>query len=268
MAVISLTTDFGVTDEYVGVMKGVILSIDPVARIVDLCHHIPPQDTMAAALMIRAAYTNFPLNTIHVVVVDPGVGSGRKIIAVKHNGHLFVAPDNGVLTGVVTSGGDSEIVQVENGDFYQKPVSHTFHGRDIMAPAAAHLSKGVAMKLLGRSLSLENIVTIHIPASRFIDPTKIEGTILAVDHFGNLMTNIHATDIMALEGTQGKGHLVVELRGTRIQGVGKSYCGAGGEKHPLAVLGSRGFLEIAVNKGNAQAHFSAEKGDQVIVFRD
>ena len=268
MAVISLTTDFGVIDEYVGVMKGVILSIDPHARIVDLCHHIPPQDTMAAALMIRAAYAYFPVDTIHVVVVDPGVGSRRKIIAVKHKGHLFVAPDNGVLTGIITSGGESEIVQVENSDFFQKPVSHTFHGRDIMAPAAAHLSRGVSMGLLGRSLSLENIATLHIPSARIIDATKIEGAILAVDHFGNLITNIHANDITAMGDAHGDVTLAVEFGGTRIHGVKKSYHEAGAPKRPLVIFGSRGFLEIAVNKGNAQAYFSAKKGDRVIVFLD
>ena len=154
MSIITLLTDFGTEDAYVGVMKGVILSINPSAEVVDVCHYINPQDLIEAAYLIKSSYRYFPKGTIHIIVVDPGVGGNRLIVAVKLSGHIFLAPDNGVLTLLLDEGEVDTIVRVENTHYFLNSISQTFHGRDIFAPVGSHLSRGVFIENLGSKLIL------------------------------------------------------------------------------------------------------------------
>ena len=156
MPIITLLTDFGVEDAYVGMMKGVVLSINPSAVIIDITHHIEPQNLIQPAYIINSYYRYFPENTVHIIVIDPGVGSDRSIIAVKMMEHVFLAPNNGVLTLLMDEGKVDALVRVENQRFFLKSVSRTFHGRDIFAPVAAYISKGIDIKKLGPSLGQKN----------------------------------------------------------------------------------------------------------------
>jgi S-adenosylmethionine hydrolase len=190
MSIITLLTDFGLDDEYVGVMKGVILSINPAAVIVDITHRVEPQGILQAAFLIRSAWRFFPERTIHVIVVDPGVGGSREILAYESNRQVFIAPDNGVLTLLLDETAADKAVCVRNSDYFLKPVSRTFHGRDVFAPVAAHLSRGTALTELGPAQDLKKILRLKVPKA-FIDAAgAIVGSIVSIDRFGNLITNI------------------------------------------------------------------------------
>lgn len=265
MPVITLLSDFGLADEYVGLMKGVILSINPFATIVDMTHHIDPQDLHQAAWIIHASFRYFPEGTVHIVVVDPGVGSDRAIIAFKHMGHRFVAPNNGVMTLVLDEAADVPVIRVDNQDFFLKSISRTFHGRDIFAPVGAHIAGGVAMENLGDPMPRKDLVRLDIEKPFVSKNAELVGAIIWIDRFGNLITNI---DAAALDGfcrsfQQTCGVVI----GTHtLIGISKSYAGQAA-KSPLAIIGSRGYLEIAVNCGNARDYFNAGKGDRVRVVR-
>ena len=198
MSIITLTTDFGNNDEYSGIMKGVILSLNPSAVIVDITHHIDPQDLVQAAYSIYFSYHYFPQGTIHVVVVDPTVGSDRKIIALKIAGHIFLAPDNGVLTLLINEGNTHSITCVDNTSYFLDPVSRTFHGRDIFAPVSGYLSMGVELKKLGTSVAQKDLICISMPEPYFSDNGELVGCIVSIDHFGNLITNINVDDLEKL----------------------------------------------------------------------
>jgi S-adenosylmethionine hydrolase len=260
--VITLLTDFGLQDEYVGVMKGVILSINPRVNLVDIHHNITRHDITQAALTVSASFRYFQEGAIHAVVVDPGVGGKRKVICLKHEGHFFVAPDNGVLTMVIDSGRVEKICEITNQEYFLKPVSDTFHGRDIFAPAAAHLSKGVDMLCLGQEIPLSNITRLDLPAPLVSAGDELVGSVISIDHFGNLITNIsHQTFERFADGVRSK-EVVIRLGRARIQGVSKSYdsvnIGA-----PVAIFGSRNLLEISLNQGDARTYFSARIGKRV-----
>ena len=260
--VITLLTDFGLQDEYVGVMKGVILSINPRVNLVDIHHNISRHDITRAALTVSASYRYFQEGAIHVVVVDPGVGGKRKAICLRHEGHFFVAPDNGVLTTVIDSGRVGKICEITNQEYFLKPVSETFHGRDIFAPAAAHLSKGVDMRCLGQEIPLSNITRLDLPAPLVSAGDELVGTVISIDHFGNLITNISQTTFERFADSVKSEKVVIRLGRSRIQGVSKSYdsvnVGA-----PVAIFGSRNFLEISLNQGDACTYFSAGIGKRV-----
>jgi len=194
--VITLLTDFGHLDEYAGVMKGVILSILPSVQIVDLSHEIEPQDITAAAYMINAAYPYFPKKSIHVVVVDPGVGSDRELVAVSSDGHFFIGPDNGVLTQIIKSRSFDRACQIKNSDYFLSPVSHTFHGRDILAPIAAHMASGVDINHLGPAIGPEDLVHIPIRDPGILNNGGLKGYVITSDRFGNLITNISEADLL------------------------------------------------------------------------
>jgi S-adenosylmethionine hydrolase len=185
--VITLITDFGTAGPYVGSMKGVILSIHPDARIVDIAHDIRPQDVDEAAFVLNRAYAYFPAGTIHVVVVDPGVGSDRAVLAVRTERYIFLAPDNGVLKYVFDACPDARVFRVTNQDFSLSPVSRTFHGRDVFAPAAAHLSRGVDIERMGEPFTEYVRGEVQRPEVR---PREIRGEIVFIDGFGNGITNI------------------------------------------------------------------------------
>ena len=253
-----LTTDFGLTDPYVGVMKGVILSINPRASIIDLTHQIQPQNLQQALFLLGNNHKFFPKESIHLVVVDPGVGTDRKAILLITPDAAFLAPDNGVLSGVLADyqGSTPEgldlapvppqctAYQLTNSDYWRHPVSSTFHGRDIFAPVAAHLSLGIDPASVGEPLT--ELVWLATPKPT-MDGPRIIGQVLYADHFGNLITNIPESML------KGGGAVQVEVKGYRIKGLSKTFHDdtetAPGQ--PLALLGSNGYLEIAVREGSA-----------------
>ena len=262
MPIITLLTDFGVEDEYVGIMKGVILTINPAATIVDISHHIDPQDLLRAAYMIQASYKYFPPGTVHVAVVDPGVGSDRDIIAVKTKEHILLAPDNGVLTFLNNDKRIEAIVRVENPDYFLDTVSQTFHGRDIFAPVAAHLSAGLDISKLGPPLDQRNLVTLCIHEPYVSENDELIGTIASIDRFGNLITNIDEKTLKKFRKTASGTRLEIQMGEYKMIGLSQSYESVEPQS-ALAIMGSRGYLEIAVSCGNAEQHFIAEKGDIV-----
>jgi len=263
MAIITLTTDFGIADEYVGVMKGVILGIHPEAAIVDITHHILPQDLYHAAYTIKSSYAYFPTGTVHIIVVDPGVGSPRSIIGLEKQGHFFLAPDNGVLSLLYDDVDTSSFVQVNNSRYFLKSVSRTFHGRDIFAPVGAHLSLGARLADVGDAIERSQLVYLDM-----VEPVRsgneITGHIISIDRFGNLISNIG--EQLFADSCRENNYQGIEIRlgKIKIRGLSQSYASRSGGK-PLAIIGSRGTIEIAVNKGSAQKTIKAEKGNRITV---
>ena len=266
MNIITLTTDFGTDDEYAGIMKGVILSLNPAAVIVDITHHIDPQDLVQAAYSIYSSYRFFPQGTVHVVVVDPTVGSDRNIIAFKIMDHIFLAPDNGVLTLLINERNINSIARIDNTSYFLDPVSRTFHGRDIFAPVSAHLSMGVPIKKLGTPVAQKNLICLSILEPYFSDNGELVGSIVSIDHFGNLITNINLDYLEKIDNTFPGKKLCINLGGDKISGLSPNY-NSTTPGHPLAIIGSRGYLEISVNGGNAANHFMVEKGDIVRISK-
>lgn len=265
MRIISLMTDFGTGDEYVGVMKGVILGIHPHASIVDITHGINPRDLVQAAYMIESAYRYFPANTVHVIVVDPGVGTERAILAIETEQYVFLAPDNGVLTRVAESEQPRRTVRVENRDCFLKTVSRTFHGRDIFAPVAAHIANGLDIADLGPQIDPVGMKRLDIELPSVENSDELGGTVVSVDRFGNLVTNIGEA---VLENfCNMKDGMAIELGGKQITGFAESY-GECAPKTPLGIIGSRGYLEISVNCGNAAKFFNIREGGKVRVVRN
>jgi S-adenosylmethionine hydrolase len=262
MSTITLLTDFGVHDEYVGVMKGVILGVNPSARIVDITHHIDPQDILQAAYLIPSYCPYFSKGTVHIIVVDPGVGSDRAIIALEMTGQFFLAPDNGVLSLQLDSGTADSLVRIDKANFFLEPVSRTFHGRDIFAPVGAHISAGVDIQKMGTSIDIGQLVRLDIQKPRFNKRGELIGTIISIDRFGNLITNIRLNDVNQILRSQPETKLIIEIGKSRVQGISESYQGAE-SRNPLAIIGSRGYLEIAVNRDSAQDRLKLEKGDMV-----
>jgi S-adenosyl-L-methionine hydrolase (adenosine-forming) len=257
--IITLTTDFGFSDHFVGVMKGVILSIAPAAQIVDLCHGVPAHDILAGALSLEAGYGYFPHGTIHVAVVDPGVGSARAAIAVRTEHYHFVAPDNGLLDLVLQSETPQKIVQLTNPQYQLASVSSTFHGRDIFSPAAAHIAAGVPIEQMGEPI--DELTQLKTPAPK-IAGDAMEIHVLMADRFGNLITDLTRA---AFERWNPAGRCVrFQWGGTEINGISRTYadvsCGA-----PLAYFGSSGRLEIAINKCRAADQINAPAGSAILV---
>jgi len=257
MNIIALTTDFGVADWFAGTMKGVILGIAPRATIVDISHGIPSGDVGAGAFALAAAYRHFPRNTIHVAVVDPGVGSGRPAIAVKTADYFFVGPDNGVLSLALSREKIKTIRRLENDSFFNRPVSHTFHGRDVFAPVSAHLSRGVPIQKLGPKVN--NYVRLNWPVPKR-RPGKIHGEIVYIDQFGNAITNIDAQDL----ATGNPPRCEVRTKRKRL-GTLQTHYQAVPLHLPAAMIGSTRLLEIAMNGGSAAASFGLKIGDPVTV---
>jgi S-adenosyl-L-methionine hydrolase (adenosine-forming) len=262
MSIITLLTDFGTKDAYAGIMKGVILSLTPWAVIIDITHHIDPQNVIQAAYIIKSCYRYFPKGTVHVLVVDPGVGTDRGIVALEIMGHIFIAPDNGVLTLVMDQEKIDSIVRVENTRYFLKPVSATFHGRDIFAPVAARLCMGMDIRNLGSSLDQQNLVHLEIDKPFVSEKGRLVGTVVWFDGFGNCISNIDATCLKKFDA-QGSGRMLeINIGNHLIKGVSQSYAHTEPES-PLAIMGSFGYLEIAVNKGNARQALKIAKGDTV-----
>ena len=254
--IITLTTDFGTSDHLVGAMKGVILNINPAARIVDINHSVVPFDILDGALSLANAYKYYPSRTIHIIVVDPGVGTARRPIMVSGEKQFFIAPDNGVLS-MVYERESCTVRHITAEHYFLNPVSPTFHGRDIFAPTAAWLSKTFQTDAFGE------VVTDHV---RFTLPkakgngTAVKGVVLRVDAFGNLMTNLTAEDIPigALEG----GPVKLAVNGKQVLKFAQTFA-SGDPGEPIAVLGSAGYVEIAVNRGNAARALGVNRGAEV-----
>lgn len=254
MTLITLTTDFGLHDHYVGVMKGVILSRTPEARIVDLSHAVHAHDVRQAAWLIAANYRYFPPGSIHVLIVDPGVGSGRRIIMLSVGEHYFLAPDNGLLSLVVQEAHDDiKCFEVKRPDLYLKPLSQTFHGRDIFAPLAAYLAKSNSIYNIGPGLDPSRLVSLNLPSPVIdCDRKQIAGGIIDIDHFGNIITNIKTDHINKLAANPAE--VLVTLGNRSLTGITASYDSVPAGR-PLLILNSGSYLEIAVNQGRADDYF-------------
>ena len=260
MSIITLLTDFGTEDAYVGVMKGAILSINPSAVVVDVCHYIDPQDVIEAAYLIKSSYRYFPRGTVHIIIVDPGVGGNRSIVAVEFSGHIFLAPDNGVLTLLMDDGKFDVIVRVENTHYFLNPISQTFHGRDIFAPVGAYISKGVPIEKLGPHLGLQDLIRLSIPKPYISDKDELIGTIISIDRFGNCISNINENCLNKFVKNGSEKRLEIKIGKTVIKSLSRSYADVG-SGCPLAIIGSFGYLEIALNCDNASRQLNVEKGD-------
>ena len=254
--IITLTTDFGMNDHLVGAMKGVILNIIPAARIVDINHNVTPFDILDGALTIANVYRFFPPRTIHVVVVDPGVGTERRPLLVSGEKQYFVAPDNGVLSMVYER--ESCIVRhISAEHYFLNPVSPTFHGRDVFAPTAAWLAKAFQTEAFGEEIT--DYVRFTMPKAKPAG-TAVKGVVLRVDAFGNLMTNFTTQDIPA--AMVDSSTIKLAVNGTEIRRLVRTFAqGSAGE--PIAVFGSAGYLEIAVNRGNAARTLGVNRGTEV-----
>ena len=243
-------------------MKGVILSICPTVSVVDITHHIDPQDIAQAAYLVPSYYRFFPERTVHLIVVDPGVGGERDILAVNSGGHVFIAPDNGVLTLLMNHEKSDTIVRIRNADYYMKPVSATFHGRDIFAPIGAHIVNGTGLEELGTKTDIENIVRLEDLNCRLSETGELVGKIIAADHFGNLITNIDVNTLRKYLKTDPKRRMQICIHSNVIAGLSETYTNSD-PGSPLALIGSRNYMEIAVNGGSAERYYKAHKGDPV-----
>lgn len=253
---ITFTTDFGLTGPYVASMKGVILGISPGAVMIDITHAIQPQNIQQTAIVLDAAIPYFPAGTIHVVVVDPGVGSERRPIAVFTDRACFVGPDNGVFSHIYRDEHVREIRHLSNSNFHLPAVSHTFHGRDIFAPVAAHLAAGVPPSVLGQIIA--DPVTAHFPAPEQRPDGGIRGRIIYADGFGNLISNIPRQWLNA------RANWIFEIAGTTITGLSATYSDVQpGEL--LALGGSAGLIEIAQRNGSAARHLGIGAGEALTV---
>lgn len=261
MALISLLTDFGDRDTYVGTMKAVILDIAPEANLVDLCHHVPPQDIEEGAWLLGNSYAFFPKGTIHLAVVDPGVGTARRAIALKAGDHTFVGPDNGLFSLVLERETNYQAVQLTNTQYHRERLSRTFHGRDVFAPVAAHLASGVPLQALGTAIS----DLVRLPST---EPEELSDglrvRILRVDSFGNLVTNLTEERFAEWIARHPGKSVVVDIGRRQIEGVRNAYSEvpAGGL---LSIFGSSGRLEIAVSGGSAKEELKIGKEAQVFV---
>ena len=274
-SLVTLTTDFGTLDPYVAEMKGVMLGLNPRLAIVDVSHDVPAQGVAPGAFVLGGAYPSFPSDTIHVAIVDPGVGSSRRAILLVTPRGLFLDPDNGLLTYAVRESPEYRNVETETGfhsrvdaavpagcaayvmtdrGLWQETVSDTFHGRDLFAPVAAHLSLGTRPEHVGEAI--DSIVCLNVPHPR-VEGDTIRGHVVHIDRFGNLITTIDG-------GTLVHDRAEVRIRGHRIAGASRSYAQG---PDLLAIVGSHGTLEIAVRNGSAARGLGAAVGDEVVVWR-
>jgi S-adenosyl-L-methionine hydrolase (adenosine-forming) len=259
--IITMTTDFGTVDAYVAIMKGVILSLAPNTTIVDLSHEVRPQYVSGAAYILRSAYRYFPSDAIHLAVVDPGVGTSRKALALRSSHGYFVGPDNGLFSPVledqklvdIESGrlqGDVSAVELNDPTYWLDHVSQTFHGRDIFAPATAYLASGVQVEKLGQKLDMIQLVTQHSPVEH---NGAVYGTIIHLDRFGNAVTNV--------PGKMLPSSPRFDIAGRTLSGLATSYQ----EERVVAILGSTGFVEIAARNASAADTLGLRVGDPLVV---
>ena len=260
---ITFTTDFGLNDHYVGTMKGVILNINPSAQIVDICNSVQSYDVLDGAITISQAYKYYPSDTVHLVVVDPGVGTTRRPILVTTEKHIFVAPDNGVLSFVYEHEERISVRHITAEHYFLQPVSQTFHGRDVFSAVAGWLSKGVELNKFGDEIT--DYARFAAPRPKPLEDKLLKGIVIKVDKFGNLITNITPKDLPQLFATEPPPFKVMIAK-REITKMTRSYAeGTPGEV--FAILNSMGFLEIASHRGSAAQIVGAGKGADVgVVF--
>jgi len=258
--IITLTTDFGEKDAYVAEMKGVILRGNPSVSFVDITHQIPPQDVVHASLTLWRSYRHFPEGTLHLAIVDPGVGTGRALLIARSSDYLFLAPDNGLLSPVVEELKGVSLYQISPIRVDVSPVSRTFHGRDIVAPCAAKLSLGIPPQRLGKAVSSLKTLPIWRVSFR---PSRLEGKILTEDHFGNLITNIRQSDYLRFKKQRSGKGVWVKAGKHLIKQLSKTY--AEGGRGLIVLFGSSGLLELALRKGNAAKALSLRRGNPVVL---
>ena len=254
---IALLTDFGNTDGYVGILKGVIYNIYPDIKIIDLSNELINYDITSSAWVLKNSYKYFPINTIFLCIVDPGVGSNREKLIVKTDKYYFIAPDNGLLSYIFKESRIEKIIKIDNKEFWLPEISQTFHGRDIFSPVAANLAKcPEQLERFGPFITLESVNIIELP-SPIISKEKIKGSIIYIDNFGNLITNIQKSLITSANAN-------VRIKNIDIKGISKSYANKkSGEL--LAILGSHNNIEIAINGGNAKEFLNASIYDDVLI---
>jgi S-adenosylmethionine hydrolase len=256
--VITLLTDFGTRDHYVGSMKGTILKINPRANLIDITHHVSPHDVREGAFVLANAYSAFPRGTIHLSVVDPGVGGPRKPILIVTTSYFFVGPDNGIFTIALKKEKIIKAVVLTNPKYFLSHRSHTFHGRDIFAPVAAYLSLGVKPEVFGPVLNSWIEFDFEKPRIR---EGRLLGEIFHIDAFGNLVGSIDEEQLLDFT----KDHsFEIKIGKRTIRGLKKGYW-EGKRSEPLALIGSGGFLEISVREGNAKKRLKVKKGDRIVV---
>lgn len=259
---ITFLTDFGSADYFVPAVKGVILSINPQTQIIDLTHQIPAQDVAAGAFTLGACYHNFPPGAIHLAVVDPGVGSSRRAIVVQAGEHLFVGPDNGLFSYVYAREEQVRVFQIERQEFFRHPVSATFHGRDVFAPIAAHLSMGLLPEAVGAEIF--DFVRLEIPRPT-VDESRgcVVGAILHVDRYGNCVTNLTERELLLEQS--GKSKIRLWFAGQQITQFGSHFAEANNRNELFAYLGSAGYWEIALWCDSAAEKFAVKPGTEVIL---
>ena len=261
---ITLTTDFGLNDHFVGAMKGVILDIVPEAEIVDICHAVQPFDVLDGALAIAQAYSYFPNGTVHLVVVDPGVGTARRPILLSTGRHYFVAPDNGVLSLIYSHAERVQVRHIDAEHYYRQPVSNTFHARDIFAPVVAYLAKGVEPMKFGEEIT--DFVRFNAPRPKPVDAQTLRGVVLRIDRFGNIVTNFSPEDLPALfQPNPPAFKITVGKR--EITEIHTNYAD-GAPNEVFGILGSMGYLEISANRAAAAQLIGTSKGSEVVVVME
>lgn len=258
---IALLTDFGLKDPFVGIMKAVILGINPSATIIDLGHEFRAGDVRSASFALWMAWSYLPEGTVVAAVVDPGVGTDRRAIAARVGGRLFVGPDNGLISWVGHAWKPETTVAITNARFFLPEVSNTFHGRDVFAPVAAHLSRGVQIEDLGEPV--RDPIVFPIPEVSVGD-RSIRGEVVYIDRFGNLVTNI-TERCFRQQSTLTPETTKLHIGSVEIDGISRSYAGVP-KGHALAIFGSAGLLEIAVNGGNASSSLGASVGTSVLLY--
>ena len=262
--VITLLTDFGASDPFVGVMKGVILGINPDAVVVDLCHSARAYDPAEAAFILSISYRYFPKGTIHVAVIDPGVGGPRRPILAMCDGHLFIGPDNGLFAPLAEKAGPLRVLAITAARYFLQPVSATFHGRDVFAPVAGHLSLGTEPSEFGEPI--DDYVRLALPRQSPSGTSSITGEILHIDRFGNLVTNIASSDLQLLAAGNPVAGLLVQVADRQIPII--AYYGQVAPGALGAVIGSADHLEIFVNQGDASRLLGLGRGSEVVVARE
>lgn len=258
--IITLTTDYGTRDAFVACMKGIILKTNPQAQIIDITHEIAPQDIWEAAFTLKSAYAQFPKGTIHLAVVDPGVGSGRRPIIVITEGYYFVGPDNGLFSLIYRDAERVRVHHITASHYFIANPGPTFHGRDIFAPVAASLTKGIPSGNFGDEIT--DFVKLNVPVPKRSE-NSIDGHVVHADRFGNVITNITYKDIQSLipEGAT-MGQVAVTVTGKEIKGLRKFYAEAAtGE--PSAIINSSGQLEIFLYRQNARTTLSIKRGEAI-----
>jgi hypothetical protein len=257
--IITLLTDFGLQDGYVASLKGVILGICPTARLVDITHQVPAQNVSAAAYLLAGTCRDFPAGTIHLAVVDPGVGTPRRALAIRTSRYFFVGPDNGLFAWVLQDQTEVQSISLENPRFWRSTVSSTFHGRDLFAPVAAHLARGTALEEFGPPCGP---LTLPCRSARR-DPHGLHGEIIYIDHFGNAISNITRQDLAAGEAL---GKCSVQVAEQHLVPLVNTYAEAA-PGTAVALIGSGGHLEIAVNRGDAAERLGLRPGSRIFLSR-